>query len=343
MMRISWRFVSTLVAVWLASATLVAAQDPKLIPPPQQAWTNVLADSRPNVEFVVHAPAAFKGRVVWTVSDPATKRVLPKGRGELVVKPGANVKFALDIPAVNPGVVVKAHLTVSLVDDANGDIRATHDKDLWIFPADPFHGLSKALAELKMVVYDPAGKSAAALNALKVPFDDAKNADALAERKGGVVVIGEGVSFNDEPGLAETLVRLAQQGATVICLAPSAAALPIPGGDKDDGESVSFFRHDAIAKLDPRLDGLAWSNCAKIVARTIVLRAVEGSVIGEVGDGPGGFPWMQIDYPQTNGRLTVCGFGLIAHWQETPTPRYLFAKMLGVTMPSPNPQNQGVP
>jgi hypothetical protein len=330
---LSWRLLAVLLTAWLAATATCTAQEPKLIPPANQAWTNLLADSRAEIDFTVQAPAAFQGRIVWTFSDAATRRVLPNGRGDLAAKPGAKAKFTLDVPAVNPGVVLKAHLAVSLV-DANGSVKATHEKVLWIFPADPFHGQSKALEELKLVVYDPAGKTAAALQALKMPFEEEKNLAALADRKGGVVVIGEGVSWKDEAGLADTLVQLARQGATVICLAPSAGTLPIPGADKDGGDSISLLRHDAIAKLDPRLDGLAWSNSTRIVASTIALRAIDGSVAGEVVEGPGGFPWLQVDYPQTKGRLTVCGFALVAHWQATPTPRYLFARMIGMAMPT---------
>lgn len=333
MNRLTWRYAAALLIVGLGS-TALSAQEPKLIPAASQAWTNVLADSRAEVEFTVQAPAAFRGRIAWTFSEAATKRVLPNGRGQLVVKPGAKTKFALDIPAVNPGVVLKAQLTVALVDDANGSVRATQDKGLWIFHADPFHGQAKELAEHKLIVYDPAGKTVAALNALKVPFEDEKNAAALADRKSGVVVIGEGVSFKDEAGLADTLVQLARRGATVICLAPSAGTLPIPGAEKDGGESISLLRHDAIPRLDPRLDGLAWSNSTKIVASTIALRVIDGGVAGEVVEGPGGFPWFQVDYPQTKGRLTICGFALVAQWQASPTPRYLFARMIFPAMPT---------
>src|SRR4051812_3743970 len=97
-----------LLAAWIASETLADAQEPKLIPPTNQAWTNVLADSRADVEFTVQAPATFRGRIIWVFSEAATRRVMPNGRGEAVVKPGAKAKFALDIPTVNPGVVLKA-------------------------------------------------------------------------------------------------------------------------------------------------------------------------------------------------------------------------------------------
>src|SRR5260370_10336379 len=139
MKRLSWRFASAPLTAWVGS-TALTAQEPKLIPPANQAWTNALADSRAEVEFTVQAPAAFKGRIAWTFSDAATRRVLPNGRGESALKPGAKAKFALDIPAINPGVVLKAHLTVSLLADANGSGCAAQEKELWRFPADPFPG-----------------------------------------------------------------------------------------------------------------------------------------------------------------------------------------------------------
>jgi len=82
-----------------------------------------------------------------------------------------------------------------------------------------------------MTTLRPAGKTAAALQKLHVPFEQEKNLETLADRKGGVVLVGEGVSFREEPGLADTLTKLARRGVTVICLAPSAGSVPIPGAE----------------------------------------------------------------------------------------------------------------
>jgi hypothetical protein len=141
------------------------------------------------------------------------------------------------------------------------------------------------------------------------------------------------VSFKDEPGLADALLGLARRGVTVICLAPSAGTVPVPGTERDGGEDVSLLRSDAITKLDKRLDAAAWGG-GEVIASTLALKAVEGSVVAEVVGGPGGWPWLQVGYPQTRGRLIVCGFAVIARWQASPTPRYLFAKLIEPALPA---------
>jgi hypothetical protein len=266
---------------------------------------------------------------VWTLAEVETQRVLPHGRGEAALGGGAKAKMEITFPGVKPGVVLKTRLTISLVDDANGNAVATHEKTIRIFHPNPFADRAKVLKELKITLYDPdpAGKTTAALKGLEIPFEEEKNPAALADRKEGVLVIGEGVSFKDEPGLAEALIKAAAQGATVICLAPSAGTVPIPGAEQDHGEEVSFFRRDVIKRLDKRLDDEAWGGY-KVVVSTVALKGVEGSVVGEVVAGPGGWPWLQVDYPKTKGRLIVCGFAVIDRWQASPTPRYLFAKLI---------------
>jgi hypothetical protein len=287
--------------------------------------------------FTGRVGPGFKGRLVWTLAEAAGGRVLPGGRGEAAVADAQGMvtaKIKLDFPALKPGIVLKARLTVSLVDDAGG-AAATHEKTIWIFHPNPFAGRTRVLRDLKITLYDPdpAGKTAAALKRLDVPFEEEKHlVEAVTGRKLSVVVVGEGVSFRDEPGLAEALVRLARGGATVICLAPSAGAVPIPGAEQDHGEEVSFFRRDVIRRLDKRLDVASWGG-GKITASTLALKAVEGSVVGEVTAGSGGWPWLQVDYPRTKGRLIVCGFAVVARWQASPTPRYLFARMIEPAVP----------
>jgi hypothetical protein len=324
--------VSALLASCGAGPAL--AQDVKLVPAPHQAWTAALAGSKHELKFTIQAPKDFRGRLVWSLAEKATGRVLPDGRGEAVLKRGAGgtatASFALDFPKVSPGVVLKAQLTASLVDDAAGTAAATYEKPVRIFHPNPFVNQLKVLSELKIVLYDPdpAARTTSLLKELEVAFEEEKNLAALVERKAGVVIVGEGVSFKEEPGMAETLLKLARHGQTVLCLAPAAGTLPVPGTERDGGEDVSFFRRDIIKKLDKRLDTADWSKDGQVIASTLALKAVEGSVVAEVVAGSGGWPWLQVDYPESKGRLIVCGFAVVAQWQANPTPRYLLAKML---------------
>ena len=42
----------------------------------------------------------------------------------------------------------------------------------------------------------------------------------------------------------------------------------------------------------------------------------------------GDWPWLTIEYPETNGRFIFCGFRLIKHWDDGPTPRFLLSRIL---------------
>jgi hypothetical protein len=327
--------VFAVVLAWLGPATLVRAQNPKLVPASRQEWTTVLGGSRAKLEFTAQVPAGFKGRLVWNLAEAETERVLARGRGEAPLGGGAKAKMELTFPEVNPGVVLKTRLRISLVNDANGNVVATQEKTIRIFHPNPFADRAKVLKDLKIALYepDPTGKTAAALKGLEIPFEEERNLAALEERKDTIVVVGEGVSFKEEVGLAEALIKLAARGTTVICLAPSAGTVPIPGTEQGHDEDVSFFRRSIITKLDKRLDHEAWGD-GKVIASTLALRAVENSVVGEVIAGPGGWPWLQVDYPPTKGRLIVCGFAVVGRWQASPTPRYLLAKMIEHAIPA---------
>ena len=82
-----------------------------------------------------------------------------------------------------------------------------------------------------------------------------------------------------------------------------------------------------ISQLDKRLDTRGWPPDGKVIAAGLALKAVEGSVVGEITDGTSGWPWLEVQYAK-QGRLVVCGFGLMNHWEASPTPRYLFARVL---------------
>ena len=298
------------------------------------SWTNLTAGSDIKVPFTVKGGGAFQGRAVWTFTDAGTNRVFSRGRGEAPIA-AATFTIELAVPPINPDVILKTHLSVSVV--ANGKHVAGYEKTMWIFPADPFANRSKWLKDLKITLYDsdPRSKTAAALKGLKVPFAETNNLAGLAELKEGVVLVGEGISFKDEPGLAEVLIQAASRGVSVLCLAPLAGPFPLPGTDNGlpAPGSLVLKRQDVITRLDKRLDASAWAPDGQVLASAFQIKAEEGQVIAEVQPAPPvasgkGWSWLQLDYPERKGRFVMCGFGLIRHWDASPTPRYLLARLL---------------
>ena len=237
--------------------------------------------------------------------------------------------MALTLPPVRNGVVLEAKLTLSLVADKEEKAAASQEKTIWIFPEDPFYLHAKWLKELKVHLLDPEKKTLKVLEKAKVPFDEVGNVESIAELKEGVLLVGEGVSFKEYPALPELLIQAAARGLPVLCLAPAQGTLPIPGAEKAGVPvpgSLAWRRGDIIGEIDKRLDALSWSG-GEMIASTVSLKAEEGVVQGEIASA-GGWPWMEVNYPETHGRLVICGFGIIRQWDASPTPRFLFERLL---------------
>ena len=338
-----WSACCLVLALALAfSSSHALAQDDKVTLELREKWTNLTADSKTNFNLTVKAPAAFKGKVVWTFADAGTKNVFPRGRGEAPIavdaKKSAEVKIPLDVPGVNDGVVLQGQLIVKVYADGKAEPEMSDERMLWIFADDPFFNRAKWFEGLKITLFDsdPKSKTGEALKTLKslkglkTPFEEVRNPAALADLKDGVLVIGEGVSFKDEAGLAEAMVQAAGRGVPVLCLAPKDGSLPLPGADNGVPApgSMTFLRQDIISKLDKRFDAAAWAPDNQVVARSLAVKAEDGKVIAEGVGGDKDWPWLQLDYPDKKGRLVVLGFPIIQRWENSPTPRYLLARVL---------------
>ena len=334
---------------WSAGCLLLAlsysgslAQEDKVRLEPHEKWTNLMADSKMDFNFTLKAPAAFKGKVMWTFADAGTKRVFPRGRGEAPIaaepKKPAEIKISLDVPHVNDGVILQVQWIVTIYADGKREPEVSDERTLWIFADDPFFNRAKWFRDLKLTLFDSdpkskTGESLIALKSLKgpkTPFEEVRNLAALADLKEGVLVIGEGVSFKDEAGLAEAMVQAASRGVPVLCLAPKDGGFPLPGADNGlpVPASLKLLRHDIISKLDKRFDAAAWAPNNEVVARSLAVKTEDGKVIAEVVDGAKDWPWLQLDYAEKKSRLVVVGFPIIQRWEHSPTPRYLLARLL---------------
>jgi hypothetical protein len=307
-------------------------------------WSNVFGGKEATWQYQVKALRPFKGRAVWQLTSVG--RTLSSGEVGLTAGPDkpAPVKVALRLPPVRNGVILEAKLTLALVADKEKKAAASQEKTIWIFPEDPFDLHAKWLKELKIHLLDPEKKTLKVLEKAKVPFDEVGNVESIAELKEGVLLVGEGVSFKDYSALPELLIQAASRGLPVLCLAPAQGTLPIPGTEKARVPvpgSLAWRRGDVIGEIDKRLDALSWSG-GEMIASTVALTAEEGVVQGEIVPA-GGWPWMEANYPATHGRLVICGFGIIAQWDASPTPRFLFERLLERVSEKPAKQSDTEP
>jgi hypothetical protein len=324
--------LSALLILMLAITPAARAADAENSPvklDPVERWTNFFAGQEVELSFTVKTARAFKGRAAWSVSiDQAT---LVRRSADVSASPERPEKFTVRFtaPPVRESIVLRATLAVRLL-GADGKAMGGIERVLWIFPESPFAGRSKWLKDLQITLFDPSHTTAPVLTKAGVPFEEQNNLASLADLQKGLLVIGEGASFKEEPALVPMLVKLAGRGVPVLCLAPSEGSFSLPNtgaAGKEGPESLTLRRRSVITRLDKRLDAVAWAEDGKAVSSSLALSVEDGALTGEVVAGEKGWPWLEMEY-EGKGRLIVCGFGIARHWEKSPTPRFLLAALL---------------
>ncbi|MCY2991375.1 MAG: hypothetical protein NTY19_26400 [Planctomycetota bacterium] len=328
------------------TSTLLAA-DAKLRIEPRETWSAVFGDSEMTFNFELSSTEPFDGQVGWVLS--AKNRTILRGEAPAAILPDkpATVTVPLRIPPVKEGLVFGTELTLSVHEKGGRKPVVSLVKPLWIYARDPFVDRSQWLKDLKLMLYDPAGKTAAVFDQAHVPFRELRNTAAIAELQEGLLVIGEDVSLDDHRDVAEAVCQLAANGVPVLCLAAADGAFELPGGgevtrsgaDADQDErllprgsgrpqSLTFRRADVLADLDHRLDAQGWPPDGKLVAHGLALASEHGRVVAQVTESADGWAWLQMRYPPPGATLVVCQFTIIQRWDAGPTPRFLLARLL---------------
>jgi hypothetical protein len=317
-------------AALIGESSHARAADARLTLLPGEPWSDLFGDQEVKRSFQVRATEAWQGRVAWRFT--AGGQTLASGESPAAAAPGkpATIAIRLPVPPVRDGVVLETRLVVAAYAAGAARPEATRGSTFWVFPRDPFADRGEWLKARKITLFDPRETTAPVLRKAGVPFAQTRNVDALGGLREGLLVVGEGVSFKEERGLPEVLLRAASRGLPVLCLAPAEGTFPIPGVDHAPPPTpagLAFRQQDVIGRLDRRLD-TAWPPDGKVVASRIALRSDGTAVVGEAGTGADGWPWLEIEYPDKGGRLLLCGFGIITHWEAGPAPRFLFAQLL---------------
>ncbi len=323
-----------IVIVAVAIGNAASAEPPAL--EPASGRTNFFAGREATFGSLIRGGDAAAGRLAWTLT--ALGRTLAGGTLDVRHDGGPATVAAVNaaIPEVKQGVVVEAVFTAVLV-DAAGTRLATHARPVRIFPADPFIAQSRWLEALRLALVDPAGDTERVLTAAGVPFTLVRSEADVAAAEPRILVVGEGTSWLDQPELPTLVAGVTARGVPVLCLAPRAGTLPLPAAAALGGEPVAerlvFERAGIVAALDPRLDGRDWvADGRTVVGRVAVVADGSRALIriSAAADEPAGWPWLEIDYaaPAPPAKLIVCGYGIVAHWHETPAARYLFAALL---------------
>jgi hypothetical protein len=314
-----------LMAIACGTAAYLRADDAIELTPRNEP-SAVFGDSEATFSYVVKPKGHFNGTLSWRHS--AGQRTI--ARGEIPVTDADEIAIRLRIPPVREAVAVETTLTVALQPRGSGEAVSSHSRRVWIFPRDPFAGRTRWLESLEIRLFDPKGTTRDAFNALSIPMQQVGNVAAMQKVGSGVVIIGEGVSWRDYRALGDVLPLVAAKGVSVLCLAPADGAFALPGtrdAEVPAPRSISFCREDLIARYDKRLDASAWNSRGDLIARRMDITSDRRLITVEVAAGEAGWPWLELEYSR-QGKLIVCGFGVIAHWEASPNARFFLAALL---------------
>jgi hypothetical protein len=328
MKRLAWFGRVFLVAAMLVKCSVPAAADVSIRP--GESWCGVFGQSEQVFSFSIEDRERAADRLVWRFS--AANRTI--ARGQVPLDGVANrVAIRLDIPPVRDGVVFPAELALEVLGPDDAPL-AHHVRPLWIFPRDPFAGRTAWLVEQQIAVFDPSGGTRDVLAQAGVPLREIRQVSAIGQVQEGLLLVGEGVSFQAHRGLADALLGRAESGVPVLCLAPADGFWPVPGPQEQAGReggnptSLIWKRAEVIRELDKRLDATGWPPDGQLVASGLRLTSVRGQVMAEVLREGDVWPWYEVRYPGHRASCIVCGFGIVAHWQAGPAPRFLLARIL---------------
>jgi hypothetical protein len=301
----------------------------------QDRWSCVLAGQATKFRYGWREDAGGVVDLEWQLSSGG--RAI--GRGHAKAKTiadaasGAYFDLPVDIPNVKPGVVLSAEFTVSVRPGDGESLSAT--RRLEIFSPDPFAGRRETLRRMKIQLFDPSGETARTLDAAKIPYSPLPSMEAWGDSTTGILIVGENLDWINHKSVPAAVIRSAQRGMKVLCLAPSRGELPLYQENSDQRlhpSEVTLSSEDILRRFDGRFDTRQWAGGRRVTS-TFRVDSDEHSITVTAEQSPAAWPWVLIrwDDPEANrpsGTLVLCGFGIIKHWRSSPVPRYLLDDIL---------------
>jgi hypothetical protein len=318
-------------AALLAAEHSIVSADTRITP--IENWSTAFAGDDTRIGMRIIADRAPEGTLHW--SHSANQRTL--ARGEVEVKRTGDVsstaEFTLRPPELREGVISETTVTTEFVPRGSNEAAASLERTLWLFPRNPLAGKSEWATQLDIELFDPDGNTADQFDDLELPYRSIRNAASVNDPKQqGVLIIGEGASLVRNRTLAENVLNAAAGGRRVVLLAPADGSLPLPGADGKAQVApggLRFARHQIIAELDKRLDTQAWPGTDNVVpSRGLLLESRRGRIELAVTDEARAWPWLEVRFPESKGVLVMCGFTVMEHWNNGPTPRFLLMRLL---------------
>ncbi|NQU41510.1 MAG: hypothetical protein HQ523_16315 [Lentisphaerae bacterium] len=313
----------------------------------QERWSNYFAEEAVTLHFSAEPP--LTGVAAWRLATG--DRTLARGERAIDTHgEGASqftVQFAL--PPVKDGVMMPAEVTVSVQPTGDQSAYSTN-QSLWIFSRHAFVDSVTWLESVDIHLFDPEDNTAKMLEASEIPFSPVHNPDALATVTNGIIIVGEGASFQEWRALSRLMIDAARRGHHVLCLAPAEGDWVLPlafDAEQSKPRRCTLAGNEIIKRMDKRFDHTAWAGDGRMLSSTFELQGRRDIIAAIHANEEGDWSWIELDYGPKGGRVIVLGFAIMAKWNVSPTPRYLFRSILEHLTPNrnenPHLTTKGVP
>ncbi|MFN3150198.1 hypothetical protein [Bremerella sp.] len=279
-----------------------------------------------SLSYQLVSKVPVQGKVLWQYAAGA--RTLARGEETLQLAAGRPSVYELPIefPPVGEGVVFETRMVVTIVDGDN-KVLAQVEQPIWLFSEDPFANRREWLEGLDIHLYDPEDATVKCFEEAKIPHTRITNSNVLADFEGRILIVGSGTSLSKNRGLTDNLMKLAQRGVRVICLAPVDGEFPWPMREEfPELAGVQFSSKKAIRDLDKRLNP-DFDSMPNQTRNTVALESRRGQLRVNLAEAADGWPWWQVRF-ENDGTCILACFDLIQHWESSPTPRFLLAGLL---------------
>lgn len=275
------------------------------------------------VDIIVnHPPFAKLARVEWTLSTPENLVVLSGEAPSADASGRTTVRLA--VPSVKPGVVTQWKLSVG-----NPARRPSQwEQTIAAFPRDPWENRLERLKQAGLTLYDPVGKTSEVLQASGLKLRVAERWNMLDDSQSRIVLIGEGVHWNEVPGLLDELVRLARVRGVHVIVLPAAGGAWSCSDFFAAADSIQWLRQSKVSEQFKLLDIRDWSQGNSPPCHGWELKGEGAQAILEASHALHAWPWIDARFSQPDGRLVLCGFPCSSSWNLSPAPRFLLAEML---------------
>ena len=280
-------------AVEPARQTKTARIEPSGVP------QTVFADSELRLRFVCHDDEV----VPWQAS--AARR--PFSSGAVVPKQGWG-EIRLQTPPVKDGIGLPIQVAV-------GDAVCK----VLVLGNDPLDGRRQWAEQLRIVLFDPSGKTAKAFEAIELPYRQATGLCGLGAVTEGMIVVSEGLSLEEHRGLDRVLCQVARQGVPVILLRPDSGDFTVP----DPGPlRFELQRGDVGERIDSRTAG--------DLRQAIGLRVTgdRNGPVMQITQQASDYAWGDFRFDDGRGRLCCVTWNLLDQWEASPAPRFFFVRLL---------------